>query len=343
MNWLKGFLRGSPSAKQLASVVQAERSQWVTVEGVEPFDITAHFNDHQGMPIPDWNAIGQWVDSQLASNQDAAWSGSIHAWLLHMRDALGEPNAFIQSKRALLVAPFEVRTSTAMARHMERTLKSVSEILPDVALAEADWRPILIVFQDQHRYYDYISHAYPDHGEYGFSGGMYLRIGPGHFVTYLDELHRMERVIAHEMTHACLSHLEIPLWLNEGLAVNTEHRIVGRLPPEFGPQEMHGKHVEFWNSKTIQEFWSGQAFQRSDEGMMLAYDLASILVRNMSADWKAFAAFASAASYKDGGARAARQHLHLDLGRSVAAMFDGESPNEWAPKTGSWDVAAKPD
>jgi hypothetical protein len=93
----------------------------------------------------------------------------------------------------------------------------------------------------------------------------------------------------------------------------------------------HAKHVEFWNAETIQEFWSGHAFQRSDDGMMLAYDLARILVKNMSQEWEPFAAFVNAAYYEDAGDRSARQYLHLDLGASVAALFDGESPADWAP------------
>jgi len=328
---LKKLFGGGPSTKQLAMVVSEERLHTVSIDGIEPFDIGGHFYGHEGMPIPDWKAIDQWVKSLPQSKQEAAWRQCVHAWLVHMRDALGAPNLLIASERALIVAPLEVRTSVAMAGYMERTAQQVLATIPDVAATGATWRPILIVFADQQRYYDYISHAYPDHGEYGFSGGMYLRIGPGHFVTFLDELHRMERVIAHEMTHACLSHLDIPLWLNEGLAVNTERQIAGALPPEFGPREMHAKHVEFWNPATIQEFWSGRAFQRTDEGMMLAYDLASILVKNMALEWKSFTAFANTASVEDAGDRAARQHLHLDLGACVAALFDGESPVDWAP------------
>ncbi|HTE39433.1 MAG TPA: hypothetical protein VK629_01305 [Steroidobacteraceae bacterium] len=340
-NWLKKVFGGSPSTKHLAMVVQDERPQSIEIEGSEPFDIVTHLYGHEGLPIPDWNAIGRWVDSLQESQQQKAWQRCVQAWLLHMRDALGEPYQLIQSQRALLITPFEARSSASMALFVERTLRAVLKTLPDIAAAEDDWQPILFVFADQHRYYDYVSHAYPDHGEYGFSAGMYLRVGPGHFVTSLAELPSMERIIAHEMTHACLAHLDIPLWLNEGLAMNTEFRLVGAAPPQFGPREMHARHVEFWNPDHIQEFWNGRAFQRSDEGLMLAYDLAKILVHNMANDWKSFAAFANDASYEDGGDRAARQHLRLDLGRSVASLFDGESPSDWAPNMEAMKTAAK--
>jgi hypothetical protein len=341
VHWLKRLLGGGPSAKQLAMVVQDERPQWINVDGVEPFDIVPYLHGHEGLPIPDWKAIDRWVDALPASQKGIAWHQCVRAWLLHMRDALGDPNILIQSKRALAVAPLEVRTAASIARYMEGALKQVLDTLPNVAAAEDNWQPILIVFADQQRYYDYVSHAYPEHGEYGLSGGMFLSVGPGHFVTFLDELHGMEKVIAHEMTHACLAHLDIPLWLNEGLAVNTEYRITGPTPAEAGPLEMHAKHLAFWNPELIQEFWNGLAFQRSDEGMMLAYNLATILVRNMAQDWKSFAEFANAASREDAGDRAARQYLHLDLGACVAAMFDAQSPADWAPRMEAMKVVAR--
>jgi len=340
-NWLKKLLGGGPSATQLAMVVRDEPPQWINIEGIEPFDIHAHLHNHEGLPIPDWNTIGHWANSLPASQRQDAWQQCARAWLLHMRDALGAPNALVQSKRASLITTLELRSAAAMTGYMERTVAKVLAILPSVAAAKDEWQPILIVFADQQRYYDYVSHAYPDHGEFGFSGGMFLRTGPGHFVTYLDELPRMERTVAHEMTHACLAHLDIPLWLNEGLAVNTEHRIAGPTPPEFSPYEMHAKHVDFWNPETIQEFWNGRAFQRTDEGMMLSYDLAAILVRNMIQEWTPFVSFANAASYEDAGDRAARQHLHLDLGAAVASLFEGESPAEWSPNMEAMNAVAK--
>ena len=145
---------------------------------------------------------------------------------------------------------------------------------------DVDEREVLIVFSDQDAYYRYVSHAYPDDGEFAFSSGMFLHAGCPHFVTvHDDETHAVERVIAHEMTHASVAHLSIPLWLNEGLAVNMEDRLMGRLPKLFTPAELRHKHLAFWSRDTIQEFWSGRSFGRPDDGNMLSYDLAQILAR----------------------------------------------------------------
>lgn len=169
---------------------------------------------------------------------------------------------------------------------------------------------------------------------------MYISHGCGHFVAVKAELRAIEPVIAHELTHACLSHLPLPAWLNEGLAVNTER---GLSPPPgdpFGarstPQQMHARHQRFWGADEIQQFWSGKSFLRADEGNELSYDLARIMVAHFAADWTRFRRFGLAADLADSGAAAAREHLGLDLGDAVRALLDADSQTVWSPEPGLW-------
>jgi hypothetical protein len=143
-------------------------------------------------------------------------------------------------------------------------------------------------------------------------------------------------VIAHEMAHGCVSHLPLPRWLDEGIAVNTEHRIVGAAPSRYSPEEMRRKHLAFWNPATLQEFWSGDSYRRPDEGNMLSYDLGRILVEQLAADWPRFAAFANAADWRDGGAAASREHLGVPLGRLAAAFIESDTPETYEPRPDSW-------
>jgi hypothetical protein len=171
---------------------------------------------------------------------------------------------------------------------------------------------------------------------------MFLQAGCPHFVTvHHDETHTIERIIAHEMTHAGLAHLPIPLWLNEGLAVNTEDKLMGRMPKLLSPAEMRRKHLAFWGATEIQEFWSGRSFHRPDDGNLLSYDLAQILVEIFAADWPRFCAFASAAHYEDAGAAAAREHLGVDLGESLASLFEQDSAEGWQPNPQKWTEAVE--
>ena len=136
------------------------------------------------------------------------------------------------------------------------------------------------------------------------------------------------------MTHGCVGHLPIPAWLNEGLAVNTEQRLSPHPMHVLTPQQMHGKHRRFWNDEAVQQFWSGKSFLRNDDGAMLSYDLARILVAQLSADWPTFRAFALAANIEDSGAAAAREHLQLELGAVVGVLLEREPEPAWAPDPG---------
>lgn len=138
------------------------------------------------------------------------------------------------------------------------------------------------------------------------------------------------------MVHSLVSHLPIPAWLNEGLAVNTEKRLSPSGRPLFSPHEMHAKHLDFWGVDEIQEFWSGKSFLRPDDGNMLSYDLACILVDQLSTDWPRFATFVNDANLEDAGAGAAAQHFDMDLGAAVSALLEKESEADWRPDPRKW-------
>jgi hypothetical protein len=217
-----------------------------------------------------------------------------------------------------------------------RTRKRMKLVLQGIAEAPPFGKTLMIVFDDEDSYYNYVSYYYPEEGEFAFSSGMYINAGCGHFVTAKTDLRSIEPVIAHEMTHGCLSHLPIPAWLNEGIAVNTERRLAGRTPSHYSASEIHEKHLAFWGVAEIQEFWSGKSFRRSDDGNMLSYDLASVMVEQMAKDWERFERFVLSADRADSGAAAARAYLHADLGAIVCALLAKEAPDEWVPQPAAW-------
>ncbi len=307
----------------------------ITSDGVsEAFVLDEHLYDHEGLPILDWQAALDW--SARTSNPVRSLVNCKRGWLLHLRDALGEGYELHESAHAAVLTAGDARFAGAMLDFIERTRRRISVTLEGLATFLDDDREVLIIFDDHETYYRYVSHAYPEDGEFAFSSGMFLHAGCPHFVTMLDDHHTVERVITHEMTHASVAHLPIPLWLNEGLAVNAEDRLMGRMPKLFQPAEMRQKHRAFWNSDTIQEFWSGHCFGRPDDGCMLSYDLAQILVEIFAGNWPRFRAFAAAASYRDAGAAAASEHMSLDLGESIAAIFEQSSAAGWRPDPDKW-------
>lgn len=298
------------------------------------FDVAGHLAVANGVPLLDWEA------AEAAADEDATVLAALRrAWLLHLRDALGPHFRLRESDEAIVVSSLDHGTTDAILRFVATTRARLVRLLQDVAGFAPGEKSIVVVTDDEDSYYRYIANHYAEDGEFGFSGGVFLAQGCPHFVVKRGEFRTLEPVIAHEMTHSALAHLDLPLWIDEGLAVNTEHRLVGTSARTHTAHELHAKHLAFWNAERIQEFWSGRSFHRSDDGQMLSYELARILVRELSRDWASFAAFARAAEREDAGQAAAERVLGVDLVASVCAIF-GKTPDAgWVPDPARWQGA----
>ena len=253
-----------------------------------------------------------------------------------MRSALGPRFQLKESKNVLLLSSLEPNVAGATLNYMERTLQRIVTVLDGIAQMPEVGKEVLIVFDDVESYYRYVAYYYPDDGEFAFSAGMHIDAGCSHYVTVKDDLRLFEPVIAHEMTHGCLGHLPLPAWLNEGLAVNVERRL-SPTPPTHMPQQLHAKHLAFWDPRCIQELWSGRSFLRTDDGNLLSYDLARLMVEQFSHPWEPFKQFVLAADRADAGSAAARQHLGVDLGEVVCALLEQASlAASWRPDPAQW-------
>ena len=313
----------------------------IEVQGAA-FAFAAHLRWSEGLPHVDWSGVWPWVDAfgdRAVRNE--AWALCERAWLAHLAQALG-PAFLVRSEGdTLLLSSLDARAAHVVLEYVNRTRSRVLRVLEGIAADDEMGKDIVILFDDDEGYYRYVSHHYPEAGAFALSGGMCIHDGGCvHFVSVKHEQHALEPVIAHETTHAMLAHLPLPLWLNEGLAVNTERRLS---PPVAGPRhtdvgvhQMHRRHVEFWGCDEIQEFWSGASFGRPDQGNELSYDLARILVEQFAADWPRFVQFVNAAQRDDGGEAAARSCLGLALGDAVAAVLERESPADLAPHPDLW-------
>ena len=328
-------LLGTPAepAGQQVAVSRPPSPSQLQLAGTAPvFPFAEHLTVVQGFPRVDWEAVDAWARSLgTPALHEAAWDEAEQAWLLHLRDALGDNYRLVRAGRAALLSSLKPGVADATLDYMGRTLNRVVKVLDGIAQAPSAGADIQIVFETEEQYYQYVSYYYPDDGEFAFSSGTYLSAGCPHFVTVLADLHSVEPVIAHEMTHACLAHLPLPLWLDEGLAVNTEQRVAQARPSMFTPHELHAMHQDFWGPAEIQEFWSGESFERADDGNMLSYDLARILVEQFSFEWEPFSAFVRAAHHADGGAAAAQAHLGLHLGACVAAILKKPDATAYEP------------
>ena len=309
----------------------------VMAAGAEAFELAHALVDAGGFPVLDWEAVQRWIDSVPGEAAKAeAWSSCEAAWLAYLCAALGGAYRVRTQGSAVLVSSLPGHVADASLVFVNKTVQRITRVLDGVAAIPAWGKDILIVFDDDESYYRYVAHYYPEAGEFAASSGMYIDRGCGHFVTVKADLRSVEPVIAHELTHACLRHLPIPAWLNEGLAVNTEFRLCPPAQGPANPRQLHGRHRKFWGAGEIQEFWSGKSFLRADEGNELSYDLARILVSQFAADWETFRRFALAADLSDGAAAAAERHLGIDLGAAVCAVLERDSDPSWSPRPEAW-------
>ena len=309
------------------------------LEGLPAFEVAGNVAIEDRFALLQWGAARAWVESVPEERRAEAWLACERAWLAHLRDSLGPEYGLAEGPTAMVVSTLEPRLARQMLEFMEKTLKRILRVLDGVA-EEVPWgKDLLVVFDDADTYYRYVSLYHPDEGEYALSSGMHLGGECSHYVTTKQEVRSVEPVIAHEMTHGCLGHLPLPLWLNEGLAVNTEQRLAPSGASLETPQEMRAKHLRFWGAAEVQQFWSGESFRRQDDGNKLSYDLGRILVEQLSVDWHRFAAFVRSANYADGGNAAVAELYGTSLGSLAAAILEHDRPEEFEPRPETWRAA----
>ena len=214
---------------------------------------------------PNWKNIENRIKLEKSPEAQAAqWNLECNKWLNSLAQNYGQGYRVAESANFSILSNEGERYVQVFSNFLELTLKRILSALNGIASNRDFGKHVALVFHDIEQYYDYVGLFYPDEGEYGLSSGMYINEGYGHFAFPAQEMDFVEPIAVHELTHACLAHLPLPLWLNEGLAVLMEEAQTGnRL---FLDQELVARHRAFWNSKTIQGFWSGESFFAADEG-----------------------------------------------------------------------------
>lgn len=304
-------------------------------------DVDMVWFDETRLPIPDWASIDAGgAPADDAETRDAFRTAAAGHWLQALGDALPEaerPYRVHASADFLLLSALGDREVELLLQFCQAARRRILRQLGDAATARSGGRHVLLLFADEDSYYDYVSHFYPDDGgEYARSSGMFIHDGYGHFALFEGDMQAMQPTIVHELTHCLLAHLPIPAWLNEGMAVNTEHGFFPWLAHPghllYHPEELPRKHLAFWNPQTVQEFWSGKSFLRTDDGNELSYDLAKRLVARLAQADAPFRAFLRGADRRDGGI-GAEAVLGLRLESLLVPML-GEG--DWRPRPELW-------
>lgn len=295
--------------------------------------IEKYFEDKDNFPRPIWDDIYTHADTNKVADQHELWCEIARIWMRKVISKLSGNYDIHESDHFILVTSESDRYVSLLQNFLERTLKKILSTLSGIASDDDFGKYVVIIFNDIDDYYSYLSYYYPEDGVFGLSSGVYLNKGYGHFAFPHQDVTYAESIAAHEMTHALLAHLPIPAWLNEGMAVIIEDMITGSSPLKMD-NELFERHKSFWGEKEIQEFWSGDAFHRPDEGQELSYNLAQFAVNSLSQDYESFMQFSNKASFKDGGETAAIEVYGGSLGNLINQFFgDGD----WSPNPEKWN------
>ena len=292
-----------------------------------------HFNESENFPRPNWDAIYAAVDDNYKDiDQHKLWCEIAKIWMRKLKTKLPDEYSIYESDNFLLLTSQKNEYVTKLQTFLENSLKTILRTLSKIANDDGYGKYVVLIFDDIDDYYAYMSYFYPDEGEFGLSSGIYLNDGYGHFAFPFQDLMYAEPIAAHELTHALLSHLPIPLWLNEGLAVNIEDLITGFKSFRMD-NEMARRHQAFWGEEEIQEFWKGDAFSRIDEGQELSYHLAQFSVQLLSQDYNHFVKFVNSAHHSDAGESAANEIYGGSLGGLLTNIL---GDYDWSPKPQLW-------
>ena len=282
-----------------------------------PFSMLDHLSVANGLPVLNWRALEEWA----GGNSDAIELGR-RAWLLHLRDAMPPPLHLHESPDALVLSAFSRITAKSAAHCVANVRERIGQMLGGIAEQPSGKHSILIVTNDADSFHNYVS-IYPSKAHLADSTrGVFINLGCPHLITVHENLWTLEPVIAREMTRGSIEHLELPLWLEEGIAVHTANQIAISGRDAGDSAATTANHRAYWNAERFQEFWSGKSFQGTEQAHALSRDLARSIVERLARDQTSFAEFVTNASRDDGGAAAALGLLKQDLGSIAAAALN---------------------
>jgi len=278
--------------------------------------------------LPEWKTkISPWINDHCSKEEvHTAYRETCFYWLDLLASELG-PNYYIaESENFLLLCAQE-------DKDYERTLNSLGEAEREilkgwkgVAQKNSTGPHVVILFEEISDYYDYVSLFHPEAGEFGGSCGMMINRLYYHMVIARSDFGECHSTLFHELTHVLVSHLPLPLWLNESLAMTSE-RLLTRSSEVYLTPELASEHHEYWDEDTIQDFWNGEGFHAPDPAQKLCYSLADILVCHLIKRPN-FRRFVLAANWQDAGQAAALKYLGGSVG-DFAAIFLGDG--YWEP------------
>lgn len=305
------------------------------------------FDVEDGFTRVDWPVIANAIERAFPAGDHAeAWTEAARYWVWRLREDLGGRYEVEESPDFILLADAGRDFAGRLVRFAGENVAAIRHHLDELAWHDLPGKQVVMLLSDEDDYYQYLS-QFCDRDTIPGSLGFHVERGLPHIVVKLTTELEAAQTLAHELTHSCLVHLPIPLWLNEGIAMRLQRVTAGAFAPRSHEgatsslwaaminwvpplmwDELAERQYAFWNERNIQSFWAGTSFSDFQESVDLSYNLAEVLVTLLGENREEFLQFVGRAHYDDAGQTAALDSLGLSLG-DAAATFLGDG--NWRP------------
>jgi len=311
-------------------------------------DISRSLIWHDELPTPNWDVVGTWIERRPEADQAELWNDVARQWFEHLGEAAGEDYGYCEGKRTIVFGPMDERLFRNLTTCGDESQKTLLALLPEIAEFRTPGKLLVLAWNGRDDYYRYVGRFHGE-GSFGASAGMHIRDDHPHIALCHVPGDRSLATLAHETTHAALTHLDLPQWIEEGLAQMFENDMAGRASILLTPEQAK-KHRRYWHRHGLDGFWFGDCFHRSGDAQELSYELAEILIRLLFSDhrpgWfsttkqKQLMKFFRAAKRTDGGRDAALDHLEYGIDE-LAEKFLGPielEPKADRPRNTTWNA-----
>ncbi len=217
----------------------------IEIEGSEVPDAIVRSN---GLPRLNWEQVDRWVQVSVPEDRARdAWTSAQMQWLGRLSFALGPHYHLFQSPRALLLGAMNRAFGRYASGRIERALTTLDYVLPGIVQESSRGKHVVICLAGEDEVKRYMA-EYPETSDNW--DGICLRREDVHVVIRCAEA-IPDLLLVHELTHACLTHLQLPRWLDEAMSQRME-RIEGRM--KYAP--LTDEHRRLWRAPISPGFWT---------------------------------------------------------------------------------------
>lgn len=258
--------------------------------------------------------------------QSEGFDGIRQQWLRSLIQQLGAGYGLNHSAHFVVVTgPSYAKRVRWLCDTAEKILARVHSLLGGLGENLLRANHVIVVFDSFEAYKRHVESFAPDSAAENVSSSGVLiqpQVQPVHIALPLQDLSVTEGLLAHELTRLAIVSLDAPIWLEEGFACNIEHELTG-FPPLLIDEVSVKRLREFWDTKKIQQFWSGESFYHIDERAEHSRSLAQLLVHALVRQYESSVVrrFVLMAQKKDSGEQSAAENLNVSLGDVLVAVL----------------------